>query len=265
MKKQFFSITMTALIALSAGVRGSEIGPENQVATADLAVAAPITVSVIAPVAVAAVDTNKKAPLLVPFDQGLYKLLCQSRQSVSKASSYGNIVTMTLGATMLAIGMYTLYDMGPEKVMTISQGLWTKFYKAKLLDKLYDLAFVYSAKVSPVLMIGSALYATKSFGKNIKSLILWEDREDLRVLEQRDLWHQEIFAQFGKPEVVGTLPLSGKYILKGTKKYGAGQVIFDPFDSAQVKILLGAHGSITEDLRCSKIEIIVVEEVKTDK
>lgn len=273
MKKQLINITMTCLIALSAGIRSSEISPKNKVSNAEV-VAASVNVAEITPVTVTPVDTNKKTPLLVPFDQGLYKVFCIGRQSTYKSSVMYKLATFAFGAFVIGSQLSSavtnrqnFFNLDPfKKSLNDYLALTWGWKVAAIFYKVIPAGFLGAFQVaSCAMLVSSTLNAMKTTHSDFNNLILWEDREKLRVLEQQILWHQEVFAQFGKPEVIGTIPLSGKYILKGTKKYGAGQVIFDPFNSEQVKILLDAHGSITEDLRCSKIEIIAVEEVKTEK
>lgn len=273
MKKQFFTIAMTGLIGIFGVTQGQEQLPVKPVDSAEIAVetqsqaalpATQVNESPSSAVSAAnqAAENNKAAQILVPFDQGLYKEFCDTKKALYKRVFEGNVKYVALGTVMLVIGLLNVQSMGPAAVSSTISGAWQAFYNSSLLTKLWNIAFTYPQQFSQVFFMCGALYQIKLLGKNFGNLTVWEERDDIVLAKQQQaLWHKDILTRFDNPEIVGITPLTGKYLLKCHKKYGAGYVIFDPFDAQQVKILLGVHPSITEDLRCSKIEVIV-EEVK---
>jgi hypothetical protein len=85
---------------------------------------------------------------------------------------------------------------------------------------------------------------------------LWENREFLDPILKQHIWHREIYARLGRPIIEGTVPIVGKYYFIIEKKFGAGKVMFDPFDERQVRILLGIEDGISDNLQSSKVTIV---------
>jgi len=254
MYKQIISIALAGLIGSSTGIYGAEIAPKaptDNVQVAETTTA--VTDVPVAPVVTITIADDKKVPMLINFDQKLYKNCCEGHQSFFGNQCWNKLQSMVPVAFMVGIGILGLREIGFQNIPSVLSTAWSLFWQASLYKKACNL-WQY-CQTGSILVAG--LFATKTFNKNFENWALWNDRENFMWEDQRKIWHEQIYALFGRPEVVGTFPVTGKYLLKGYKKYGAGQVIFDPFDLEQVKILLGI-GRIEEDLRCSKIEFIIL-------
>ncbi len=244
MKKEYIGIVMSGLIVLSGTVKSDEILPQEPLKSAEIVVGSKLEV-----VEQTVANAPIKAPILVPFNLDLYKLYCHTRQSQYWSSIYG-IMTTTPVNIISIMSQFMIFKTYPQILIPADFSSWALGWK---------IGRVIGAGVQVGSLLIAAYYAFNNLvniGPQATQYFEWEDREELNILEQQALWHKEIFEHFGKPTITGSVPLTGKYLIKGYKKYGAGQVIFDPFDPVQVKILLDSYGSITEDLRCSTIEII---------
>lgn len=300
MQKQFFSIIMAGLIALSSFARAEEPVPVNPEITAAITVETPILTAVpaaetadqavstalsAAAVEAAIVDTPVSATttaiqavdriavvekILVPFDQKLYKEFCQGRRSAYGWGLLPKLITLVVGAATIGSQVGAIAT-NPQAFFTLAP------FKKSIADYLayawyWKIGAVFTQVIPSVVwktiqagicyqVISSTVNAAQTMGSDWDQWNLWEEHENLEIVKQSNLWHKEVLTCFGNPEIIGTTPVTGKYLLKCYKRYGAGYVIFDPFDAQQVKILLGVHDNITEDLRCYKIEVIV-EEIK---
>jgi hypothetical protein len=84
----------------------------------------------------------------------------------------------------------------------------------------------------------------------------WEIKKIIPLAQQEECWHTIIHERFGKPAVSGHVFEPTPYVLVFQKKYGAGQIKFNPEDKEQIEILLGIHATKKDDLRCDTIEIV---------
>ncbi len=260
MSKRYIKSILAALIAVAPIVYGAENNlPEQsaQVQIADTQVVAQTT-SVVdqKTVMVTAPDAQKAPPMLIGFDLNLYKEYCQARYDACDKVYKEKMNVVLYGLVFAGLGILTIKNIGFLNVPSYISTALTTFWKHSLIEKGFDLQRIYQL-VQMGLFTVVGFHTATTLGKSSDDCETWEKRAFLPVQEKHALWQQQIYALFGTPEVIGSMPITGKYIIKGYKKYGAGIVIFDPFDQEQVKILLGM-GRIREDLRCSKIEIIPV-------
>jgi hypothetical protein len=268
MYKQLYTITLAGLIGVSAIAHGAEITPKAPVETVKAAEASTF--------AKATADTAEpaKKEFLVPFNQNLYKQYCQAHQGRYESSRDSKFIMLAVASVIIGLQTYAMITYPYSATFGTAKTVVANWWKISAYNKLVELASTDTVWTS----LGIAwkafnIYTFTGFVKNsvhnlttlstdMENVNLWEERELLPDTQKQALWHEQIYALFGSPEIVGVVPVTGKYKLRGYKNYSLGQAIFgpfefDPFDLEQVKTLLGL-GTTRQDLRCSKIEIIVL-------
>ena len=260
MKKNYIKYVLAAAIGISGIVSCTDQLPNNTdpVVSSEVVDAS----GEITPTDAIQVPTIPASPvILVPFSQNLYQLCCEKKQSQYKWAFFISLASVAIFtvATCAVTGPTVLSYM---PVKTVALNFCKKFMNQAWYGKIWT---VLTTPVTTSFVIAQILLSTYNltasaknlvYGQDFNNMILWEDRELIGLLkEKQDIWHKEIYARLGNPIIEGTVPSVKPYYIVGEKKFGAGKMIFDPFDSNQVKILLGIHDTITEDLRCSKITI----------
>jgi hypothetical protein len=264
MYKQLYSITLAGLIGVSAIAHGGEVTPKMPVEEVKVAEIAPVVADVaVAPIVAIATADSKKVPMLVNFNQQLYHLFCKKQKNQCWWSWVINGNNAVKAAMLVAGGILLLKASGPVGCLKMVPNFFKNFYNAPWIDKIGNILFQYPAYVGQAALIVGWFSSVEIFAQDFDRYFVWQERlDDFLIEEKRNTWHELIYELFGNPEVVGTIPVTGKYKLRGYKNYNIGQAIFgpfefDPFDLEQVKTLLGL-GAARQDLRCSKIEIIVL-------
>ena len=143
------------------------------------------------------------------------------------------------------------YHVGSTGIFTIVQNFWKSPFYLKGLS----LQHVWQLGALGIATMASA----KMFGGTWKSYTAWEDRVAIADLAKQKIWHEELFNKLGKPEIIGTVPTTGKYWLKCIK---ANSIVhetfdFDPFNADHVKqILFGGT-----NMQCSRIIVHIIDTV----
>lgn len=245
MKKNSIIYALAALVGISGILYCADQlpdKPDSVVLSEGAARIAPIESTDAAPVIT---QVPVILPILVPFNQDLYTLCCKKKQSYwwngiwKLANMTNNMAIMMNIVSVIKLSV----TKNSFKALTWYWKLWTG-------------GWIAYQSISIVFLMLSTLHASKTFSIDFNEADKWTDREIEPLLIRQEIWHKEIRACFGNPIVEGSVPAVGKYYILGEKKSGAGKVIFDPFDLNQVKILLGIHERITENLQCKKITIV---------
>jgi hypothetical protein len=271
MYKQLYNITLAGLIGISSAAYGVEISPSS-FAPDGASSSAKATADMTADMAKSA-----KKEYLVPFNQDLYKQYCQAHQGRYESSRNSKFIMLAVAGVIITMQVHALatfpYIAKLTALQTVSVGWWNLAASAKLsalvcsglptaICAIPGLAWKGFQAFSFSSLVSNSANNLITLSTDMENIDLWEERELLPDTQKQALWHEQIYALFGSPEIIGTTPVTGKYKLRGYKNYSIGQAIFgpfefDPFDLEQVKTLLGL-GTTRQDLRCSKIEIIVL-------
>jgi hypothetical protein len=216
-------------------------------------------------------------PILIPFNKSLFDRYCtamiaQSAATESqyiKAFTWGGALLLTIYASplcskLLQLTGYCIKNGVPAYLNTIWHATKNSidFHTFGASCGTLINSCIYTA--STLFYLSSFTQCTTLFATGIQGLRAkdydeeqeeWQKKTIIPVTQQEVLWHTIIHKHFGNPTIIGTLPTDQAYLLVFNKKYGAGQVAFDPQNSEQVEILLGIHETKKDDLRCDTIEI----------
>lgn len=214
------------------------------------------------------------APFLIPFNKSLFDEYCRQ-----KALFYANkqsVWPYLLSAGIVVFSVYALYE-GYNLTTTSVGSLQTTVQEFAGIGSGADLAwhgghcmYRFYSMASMALATGSTAFlfydGIKGLFKNDPSYnsleLSWQERMFAPVQEQEKQWHTIIYEKFGKPMVIEKAVTSGEQtrtVLAFQKKNGIHyDVRFNPYDQEQVRILLGIHPKIHDDLRCDQIEIISI-------
>jgi hypothetical protein len=235
-------------------------------------------------------ETEKQVPLLIPYDPTLFALYCQRQQDIQDQVWFNKIWTIgisCLSAQTLwnyldyyrnktAVTMSTLATVTSPQASLATQNVSMLSYAFSSIKTIFGSCLTYAPHAIVIVTALSSviqgaicakefvtqgtLYAQQLYNNSSTTTQkpIWENLVFAPRIEQQKVWHEEIYRLFGSPVVEGSVPIVGKYILVFKLKYGAGQVTFDPFDTTQIRILLGINGSIHDDLRCESMQIIPI-------
>jgi|GEM_PF-4542844 len=188
-----------------------------------------------------------EAPIIVPFDQRLYTQFCDTKSDYYWRSFSHNGFYLMLGSVALATCALQIYHTGG--VLPVLNAFWA----SSLYQKLGSLWQTVGVGITSLSVFATSNVCATQWDR----FILWADRGELEVNLKQRLWHREVYEQLGKPEIIGTIPVTGAYWLKCERVNPMMHETFDldPFNAAHVqRIFLGF-----EDMRCSHITVQLPE------
>jgi hypothetical protein len=217
-------------------------------------------------------DTKKNtAPFLIPFDHALFKRYCATMVQRLYATYFAHLNIVCSASTVLAMCCVIPCIGYVKNVIAAETPLQGLREAIGMLTKNIDFSSLWAGggtlirswfgfqcmaslagTVTACLTSTRALY-TVAYQNELES---WEQKAILSTIEQEQIWHELIYEHFGNPVVINSTITSGSYHLVFEKKYGAGQIHFNPNNREQVIILLGIHTSKHDDLRCDTIRIV---------
>lgn len=204
-------------------------------------------------------------PKLVPFNQVLFNSYCEYKAQECENTRRSAFKSRIIGIVLTYVGMSSLFAAN-DKI----GASWNACADASGLG-----ALVWHGGAL-TLATGAGLYALGNLINSINMLCVgvqvlsdndYDEQEDewnslicTSRDEQERLWHQIIYEKLGKPIVHGSYQDGVLYTLKFDKKYGVGCVLLDPYNSEDMRILLGIDLSIKDNCMCDELYIVIQDE-----
>jgi hypothetical protein len=272
MKITLLYTVFIGLLLNGALISANDENEQNSPVTAVLE-SVPDAATPILPLAHTYAHVATSVPFLVPFNKALFDEYC-----MHMAKFYANkqsVLPYIIPVISVVAGPFALYE-GYNLTTKAFGGLQTTVKEfdgigsgASAVMRGGYCAFRIHSMVSLALATGAGalfLYQSiKALSKNGPSNnaleLSWQERMSAPTQEQEKQWHTLIYERFGKPIVVDKSATGeqARTVLAFQKKNGIQyDVRFNPYDQEQVRILLGVHPKVHDDLQCEQIEIISI-------
>jgi hypothetical protein len=231
--------------------------------------AVPDAAAPILPLAHTYVHVATSVPFLVPFNKALFDEYC--RRNVSFYERKQSLLIPLAYFLLTAAGAYALYEGYNLTTKTVGE-LQTAVNDRSILGflghgghcgyRFYNMHSIALATGSTAFLLYDGIKGLFKNDPSYSSLELsWQERMSAPTQEQEKQWHTLIYEKFGKPIVVDKSAPGeqARTVLAFQKKNGIQyDVHFNPYDQEQVRILLGVHPKMHDDLQCDQIAIISI-------
>ena len=212
-------------------------------------------------------------PFLVPFNKALFDEYC-----MHMAKFYANkqsVLPYIIPVISVVAGPFALYEGynlttkafdGLQKTINafsgVQSGAGAIVYSGYCAYRIHSMVSMALATGAGAFFLYQSIKALSKNGPSNNALELsWQERMFAPTQEQEKQWHTLIYERFGKPIVVDKSATGeqARTVLAFQKKNGIHyEVRFNPYDQEQVRILLGVHPKVHDDLQCDQIEILSI-------